>query len=143
MSYPGRSPRCFGAVKLGVWQRMLNTVEKSAEGVVGTGKALSRRSPLRRPERCPGRGLKERRNRLPRKTAIASGESRRCKPAGWDESGIGAARKDAPVDACAATESIRHNGRMRADSICRTAVYVTRSYGGVGGESREAFPYPD
>ena len=80
---------------------------------------------------------------MPRKTAIASGESRRRKPAGWDESGIGAARNDAPVDACAATEPIRHNGRMRIDSICRTAVYVTRSYGGVGGESREAFPYPD
>ena len=35
MSYPGRSPRCFGASKLGVWQRTLNTVEKSAEGIVG------------------------------------------------------------------------------------------------------------
>lgn len=44
---------------------------------------------------------------------------------------------------CAATGSIRHNGRMRADSICRTAVYVTRSYGGVGEGSREVFPYPD
>ena len=35
MSYPGRSPRCFGASKLGVWKRTLNTVEKSAEGIVG------------------------------------------------------------------------------------------------------------
>ena len=77
---------------------------------------------------------------MPRKTAIASGESRGRKPAGWDESGIGAARKDAPVDAYAATEPIRHNGRMCIDSICRTAVYVTRSYGGVGGGGREAFP---
>ena len=25
----------------------------------------------------------------------------------------------------------------------RTAVYVTRTHGGVGGGSREAFPYPD
>ena len=80
---------------------------------------------------------------MPRKTAIASGESRGRKPAGWDESGLGALGNDAPVDACAATESLGHNGRMRADSICRTAVYVIRSYGGVGGESREAFPYPD
>ena len=62
---------------------------------------------------------------------------------GWDESGTGAARDDAPVDACAATESIGHIERMRIDSICRTAVYVTRSYGGVGGGRREAFPYPD
>jgi hypothetical protein len=34
-SYPGRYPRCFGAMKLGVRQRTPNTVEKSAEGVVG------------------------------------------------------------------------------------------------------------
>jgi len=35
VSYPGRSPRCFKGSKLGVWQRALNTVEKSAEGIVG------------------------------------------------------------------------------------------------------------
>ena len=29
------------------------------------------------------------------------------------------------------------------DSICRTAVYVTRTHGGVGGRGREAFAYPD
>ena len=29
------------------------------------------------------------------------------------------------------------------DSICRTAVYVTRTHGGVGGGGREAFSYPD
>jgi len=28
------------------------------------------------------------------------------------------------------------------DWFCRTAVYVTRSYGGVGGGGREVFPYP-
>jgi hypothetical protein len=28
------------------------------------------------------------------------------------------------------------------DWLCRTAVYVTRSYGGVGGGGREVFPYP-
>ncbi len=27
MSYPGRSPRCFAASKLGAWRRALNTVE--------------------------------------------------------------------------------------------------------------------
>jgi len=74
---------------------------------------------------------------------MASGESRGRTPAGWDESGLGAARNDAPVDACVATAPLRHNGGMRIDSICRTAVYVTRSYGGVGGGSREASPYPD
>ena len=30
---------------------------------------------------------------------------------------------------------------LHLDSICRTAVYVIRSYGGVGGGSREASPY--
>ncbi len=31
----------------------------------------------------------------------------------------------------------------RADSICRTAGYVTRMSGGVGGRGREASSYPD
>ena len=31
----------------------------------------------------------------------------------------------------------------RVDLLCRTAVYVIRMYGGVGGRSREASPYPD
>ena len=80
---------------------------------------------------------------MPRKTAIASGESRRRQSAAWDESGIGAARSDAPVDARGSTMSFRHGGPMRIGSICRTAVYVTRTYGGVGGGGREVFPYPD
>ena len=45
-------------------------------------------------------------------------------------------------------ERLRLNGVVRAhtmslDLICRTAVYVTRTHGGVGGGSREASPYPD
>ena len=32
---------------------------------------------------------------------------------------------------------------MHFDLICRTAGYVTRTSGGVGGGGREAFPYPD
>jgi hypothetical protein len=32
---------------------------------------------------------------------------------------------------------------MRRDLICRTAVYVTRMHGGVGGGRRKAFLYPD
>ena len=35
MSYPGRSLRCFGGSKLGAERLALNTVEKSAEGIVG------------------------------------------------------------------------------------------------------------
>ena len=46
---------------------------------------------------------------------------------------------------------LRLNGVVRVvqahalslDLICRTAVYVTRTHGGVGGGSREASPYPD
>ena len=80
---------------------------------------------------------------MPRNDSTASGEPTGRKPGGWDEADVGAVGNDAPVDACAATEPIRHNGRMGINSICRTAVYVTRSYGGVGGGGREAFPYPD
>jgi hypothetical protein len=118
-------------------------VEKSAEGIVGAGKAMSQRSPIRRPERCPERGLKERRSCLPRKTAIASGESRGRKPEGWDEGGLGAARDDAPVDARGAAVSLRHSVPPLIDSICRTAGYVTRMSGGVGRRGREVPSYPN
>ena len=32
---------------------------------------------------------------------------------------------------------------MHVDLICRTAVYVIRTHGGVGGGHREVFPYTD
>jgi hypothetical protein len=73
---------------------------------------------------------------LPRNDGIAPGESMGRQPGGWDEAGVGAAGRDAPVGA---------HGRyaMCIDSICRTAVYVTRMPGGVGGGGREASPYPE
>jgi hypothetical protein len=72
---------------------------------------------------------------LPRNCGIASGESTGRKPGGWDEAVVGAVGKDAPVDA---------HGQYAVcfDPICRTAEYVSRSLGGVGGGSREASPYP-
>ena len=73
---------------------------------------------------------------MPRNAGIASGESIGRKPGGWDEAYVGAARDDAPV-------GVHGPYAMRIDSICRTAVYVTRSYGGVGGGGREAFSYPE
>lgn len=96
----------------------------------------SRKAMNRRPERFPERGLEERRSRLPRNEGTASGEPTRRKPGGWDETVVGAARNDAPVGA--PQRYVR-----RVDSICRTAVYVTRTHGGVGGGGREVFPYPD
>ena len=80
---------------------------------------------------------------MPRKTATASGESRQRELAGWGESGIGAARSDAPVDTHGAIGPIDTMESKRADSICRTAVYVTRMHGGVGGRGREVPSYPD
>jgi hypothetical protein len=68
----------------------------------------------------------------------ASGESIGGKPRGWDETGVGMMREDAPVGT--GYPLIRMSG---FDLICRTAVYVIRMYGGVGGGSREASPYPD
>jgi hypothetical protein len=73
---------------------------------------------------------------LPRNRGTASGESMGRKSGGWDEAAVGAARNDAPVGA-------RRQSALRLDSIYRTAVYVTRSYGGVGGGDREVFPYPE
>jgi hypothetical protein len=56
------------------------------------------------------------------------------KPGGWDETAVGAPRKDAPVE-------VQRRYATYIDLICRTAEYVTRSLG-VGGGSREASPYP-
>ena len=52
-----------------------------------------------------------------------------------DETAAGTRGVDAPV-------GVQGRYALHVDSICRTAVYVTRSYGGVGGGSREASPYP-
>ena len=73
---------------------------------------------------------------MPRNCGIASGESTGRKLGGWDETDAGAVGNDAPV-------GVQRPYAMHIDSICRTAVYVTRSYGGVGGGSREASPYPE
>jgi hypothetical protein len=66
----------------------------------------------------------------------ASGESVGRKPGGWDEIEVGAVKRDAPV-------GVQRWFALHIDLICRTAVYVTRMCGGVGGGSREASPYPD
>ena len=138
------------ATRLGVGRPALKTVEKSAEGIVGARQVrLVRHSRLkggvtdrpsrnvghRRPERYPERGLKERRGRLSKNNGIASGESVGHESGGWGETGVGAAGSDAPV-------GLHRQFKAQADLICRTAVYVTRSYGGVGGGGREVFPYP-
>ena len=62
------------------------------------------------------------------------------KSCGWDEIVVGAAGNEASVDMCGAGGKL---GTMQFDLICRTAVYVTRTHGGVGGGGREVFPYPD
>ena len=64
---------------------------------------------------------------MPRNSGIASDQ---------DETEVGAVGDDAPV-------GVQRRDALHIDPICRTAVYVTRSYGGVGGGSREASPYPD
>jgi len=73
---------------------------------------------------------------LPRNGGNASGEAVGRKSSVWDETAVGAAREDAPVGVygCYAAHS---------DLIGRTAVYVIRMHGGVGGGDREVFPYPE
>ena len=149
MSTPGDLPGA-SVTRLGAEQSALNPVEKSANGIVGKRQAKlvrhsrpkggetdrpSRKAGDRRPERYPERGLKERRGRLSKSNGMASGESVGPEPGGWGETGVGAAGSDAPV-------GLHRQFKAPADLICRTAVYVTRSYGGVGGGSREASPYP-
>jgi hypothetical protein len=74
---------------------------------------------------------------LPRNSGHASGEAVGRQSSVWDEIEVGAVREDAPVSAHIACCSVP------ADTICRTAVYVIRTHGGVGGGHREVFPYPE
>ena len=62
---------------------------------------------------------------MPRNGGIASGESTGRKLGGWDETDVGAVGNDAPV-------GVQGRYALHIDSICRTAVYVTRTSGGVG-----------
>ena len=75
---------------------------------------------------------------MDRNADTASGEPTERKLCGWDEIEVGSTGGDAPVSVC---HSLMQ--RTHSDLICRTAVYVTRTHGGVGGGSREASPYPD
>jgi hypothetical protein len=75
---------------------------------------------------------------LPRNSGIAFGESIGRKPDTWNESGVGSAGNEAPVEWRGGMLSTMPN-----DLICRAAGYVTRTSGGLGGGGREAFPYPD
>ena len=56
----------------------------------------------------------------------------------WNETEVGATGDEAPVERDDDMLCVMPN-----DLICRTAGYVTRTSGGVGGGSREASPYPD
>ena len=56
----------------------------------------------------------------------------------WNETEVGATGDEALVER---DEDMLYV--MLNDLICRTAGYVTRTSGGVGGGSREASPYPD
>ena len=73
---------------------------------------------------------------MPRNDGTASGESMGRKPGGWDEADVGAVGDDAPV-------GVQGRYALHIDSICRTAVYVTRSYGGVGGGAVRLLPIPN
>ena len=77
---------------------------------------------------------------MPRDSDMASVESMGRKPGGWDEIAVGAVGDEASVDMRAAGHQ---DWSMHVDSICRTAVYVTRSCGGVGGGHREVSSYPE
>jgi len=62
------------------------------------------------------------------------------KPYGWSEAKVSATGAEASVERHGSGDKLTV---MLNDSICRTAVYVIRTHGGVGGGSREASPYPD
>jgi hypothetical protein len=60
-----------------------------------------------------------------------------------DAHGFGADRDQASVCGRRNLGLLQHWAARLGDSICRAAVYVTRTSGGVGGRGREAPSYPD
>ena len=60
-----------------------------------------------------------------------------------DEHELGADRDEAPVCRPRNLGLLQRLATRLSDAICRTAVYVTHSHGGVGGGSREASPHHD
>ncbi len=106
----------------------LTARKKSAKGIVGGEPSKARTVPREGSKREESSIAKELRYCIRRALGEHSGR--------WDEIAVGAVREDASVD-------VRLAWLRYIDSICRTAVYVTRSYGGVGGGSREASPYPE
>lgn len=60
-----------------------------------------------------------------------------------DEHGFGADRDEASVSGSRTLGLLQHRASRLADLICRTAGYVTRTSGGVGGRGGEASSYPD
>ena len=113
---------------LRVEQSALIARKKSAKGVVGGEPSKARTVPREGSKREEQSIAKELRYCIRRALGEHSGR--------WDEVDVGAAGDDAPV-------GVQGQYALHIDSICRTAVYVTRSYGGVGGGSREASPYPE
>ena len=88
----------------------------------------------------PREGI-EREERLPakeRRLCIRRAQGR--EPYGWDETAVGAAGDEASVEMYGVGGTL---GAMLIDSICRIAVYVIRTHGGVGGRGREVPSYPD
>lgn len=72
------------------------------------------------------RGVEREEKSLAKERWHCTGESTWRKPSGWDEADVGTVGNDAPV-------GVHGTSAMHINSICRTAVYVTRPYGGVGG----------
>ena len=73
-----------------------------------------------------------------RRSCIRRAQGR--EPYGWDETAVGAAEEEASVERYGVGAML---GAMPIDSICRIAVYVIRTHGGVGGRGREVPSYPD
>ena len=127
-------------------------MEKSADGIVGVRQATLEALQGRKTQPQPGQAKPQRqtpkartvpRKGIEREEKSPAKEQQYCirrahrTPVRWlDEAEAGAAGNDAPV-------SVHRPYAMHVDSICRTADYVTRSYGGVGGGSREASTYPE
>jgi hypothetical protein len=92
-------------------------MQKSAEGIVGGCFTEGPNGSLKR-------GLNERRSHSVTRGGIASGKQAYLSPVSLeDETITGDRKEDAPVNAI-----------LCIDPIYRTAVYVTRMHGGVGGE---------
>jgi hypothetical protein len=101
---------------------------------------------MQEPQRCPLKARTVPREGIEREEHLIVKGPTHCtrraqgrKSYGWGEAAVGATGEEASVERCGDGDKL---SVMPNDLICRTAGYVTRTSGGVGGGAVRLLPIP-